>query len=57
MFLDSSQVKLHSDIKCIIPIIGQESSTTGIDDVANTWFLGKSILSNYYMIFDASNLE
>ena len=54
MFLNSSQIRFPpgSDFKCQIPIFSQLS-----DNTSDTWYLGKSMMSSYYMIFDANNLE
>lgn len=54
MFLNNSQVTLPKDYKCMIPF-GSNSPNGQLTD--QTWFLGKSIMSSYYSIFDATQLE
>ena len=55
MFLNSSHVMISEPYKCIIPIRG-----TGRPLVSNTryaWLVGKSVLSGYYTIFNASSID
>ena len=54
MFLNSSQIKFPSgsEFQCQIPIFSQLSDLN-----SDTWYLGKAMMSSYYMIFDANNLE
>lgn len=46
---------MPDDANCLLPIFGQDDSSPG--ETANTWYIGKAVLSSYYTIFDASHLE